>query len=103
MWDFDELTGPFDERRPVLGDAVTPVVLPPGEFTADQLADRRHWVRQVVAGCAKVPLPQQPIGWTRRHRRHEAAMRIHPFCVAFLDHPITDKARPWGTQGDQLM
>src|ERR1043166_5870392 len=39
---FDELARPFNERRPVLSDAVAATVLPPGEFTADQLADRRH-------------------------------------------------------------
>ena len=103
MRGFDELAGPFDERRPVFGDAVAAAVLPPGEFAADQLADRRHRVRQVVAGGAEVSFPQQPVGRSGRHRRHEAAVSINPFCIAFLDHPVADKARPWGAQGDQLM
>jgi len=37
---FDKLAGPLAERRPILGDAVTAVVLSPGELSADQLTHR---------------------------------------------------------------
>src|SRR5205085_1917486 len=99
-WRFDELAYPFDKRWPVFGNTVTATVLSPGEFTTDQLTDWRHRVSQVVASSAKVSLSQQPVRRSCSHRSHKAAMHVHPFCVAFLNHSITDKTRTRSTHGN---
>src|SRR6185503_6470611 len=79
---FDVIPHPFEKGRKIGYGGVAARMLPPRQFTADQLIHRRHGVLEEIAGRAKILFTEQSVNRPREDGGHEAAVRVDPFGIA---------------------
>ena len=95
--------GPIEEGGPVWGHFMASVVLPPREFSTDQLVHGWHHISEIVAGSSEILFAKQSVNRSCENARHKAAVGVHPFGVPFFDQSVADEARSRSAEGDEFM